>query len=99
MNVNREQRRTFAEFYTNAIQDGNIVFNLMTAGMMFMVGNATFEHSMFRELSHALSILHECAWPYHISRSSSYQQQIGGTSLCRAVRSSDLCLLTYLSSV
>jgi len=57
MNVNREQRRTFAEFYTNAIQDGNIVFNLMTAGMMFMVGNATFEHSMFWELSRAPSIL------------------------------------------
>ncbi len=54
MNVNREQRLTSAKFYTNAIQDGNIASNAMTATnigndaalgwALFMVGNATCEH-------------------------------------------------------
>jgi hypothetical protein len=54
MNVNHEQWRRSTEFYTNAIQDGNIASNSMTAAnigndaalgqALFMVGNATFEH-------------------------------------------------------
>ena len=54
MNMNHEQWRTSAEFYTNAIQDGNIVSKSMTVAnianyavlgqALFMVGNATFEH-------------------------------------------------------
>ena len=49
-----EQWRRSTEFYTNAIQDGNIASNSMTAAnigndaalgqALFMVGNATFEH-------------------------------------------------------
>jgi hypothetical protein len=51
MNVNHEQWRTSTELYTNAIQDGNIASNSMTAAnigndaalgqALFMVGNAT----------------------------------------------------------
>ncbi len=60
LNVNREQRRTSAEFYTNAIEDGNIAPNAMTATnighdaalsqTLFMVGNSTFEHGTLRAL-------------------------------------------------
>ena len=51
MNVNHEQWWRSTEFYTNAIQDGNIASNSMTAAnigndaalgqALFMVGNAT----------------------------------------------------------
>ena len=60
MNAYREQRRTSAEFYTNAIQNVNIASNSMTAAnigndttlghVLFMVGNATFEHGTLRAL-------------------------------------------------
>jgi hypothetical protein len=48
------------EFYTNAIQDGNIASNSMTAAniendaalgqALFMVGNTTFKHGTLQEL-------------------------------------------------
>ena len=60
MNVNREQWCTSTEFYTNAIQDGNIASNSMTAAnieddaalgqALFVVGNAMFEHGTLRAL-------------------------------------------------
>jgi hypothetical protein len=52
MNVNCEQQRTSAEFYTNAIQDRNIASNTITATniendaalsqVLFMVAKAKF---------------------------------------------------------
>jgi hypothetical protein len=57
MNVNREQRRTSAGFYTNAIQNGNIASNSMTAAnigndaalgqALFMLGNANLSMAHF----------------------------------------------------
>jgi hypothetical protein len=60
MNVNREQRHTSADFYTNSIQDGNTASNSMTVAnigndaamgqALFMVGNTRFEHGTLRAL-------------------------------------------------
>jgi len=63
MNVNCEQQhqRMSAEFYTNDIQDGNIVSNMMMAAnfgndagalgqVLFMVGNVMFKHGTLQAL-------------------------------------------------
>ena len=60
MNVNREQRRTSAEFYANAMQNGslagdaNVALNIdneaALAQSLYMVGNATFDHGTLRAL-------------------------------------------------
>ena len=71
MNAYREQRRTSAEFYTNAIQNVNIASNSMTVAnigndaalghALFMVGNATFEHGTLRALRSIADDVHHPA--------------------------------------
>jgi hypothetical protein len=73
MNVNREQQRTSAEFYANAMQNGslagnaNVVQNIENeaalAQSLFMVGNATFDHGTLRALRAKVDAVQHPAGP------------------------------------